>query len=250
MKEKAQDKKLILEQVAQRYDPSSPGNTFDYWFVRLGFEAIKNFLKGDQVLEMGCATGLMTSLLVDVVRNLTVVEGSLQNIRKAQLRVGEREIKVQWFHSLWEDFEPPNTFSDIILAGALEHVENPILILRRARSWLKPEGRIHIIVPNAKSLHRRVGVYMGILQSIYDFSESDKLLEHQRIYDKELLFKHLHESGFTVLHWQGILLKPLSNAQMQGWSELLIRALYQVGLELPDYCGEIYVCAIPTESLR
>jgi len=41
-----------------------------------------------------------------------------------------------------------------------------------------------------------------------------------------------------------VLLKPLSNSQMESWDPDIIEALYEVGKELPDYCSPIYARAV------
>ena len=40
---------------------------------------------------------------------------------------------------------------------------------------------------------------------------------------------------------EGILLKPLSNAQMETLERRLVAALFAVGREHPETCAEIYV---------
>ncbi|MBI4320671.1 MAG: class I SAM-dependent methyltransferase [Chloroflexi bacterium] len=237
-----------LDAIAGTYDPFSPEMEFDYWFVRLGFEAIAKLItRGGSALELGCSTGLMTSLLARVVGRLVICEGSSVNIEIACQRVAPAA-NLSYIHSLWEEFNPDRSFDDIVLAGALEHVADPVSILTRAAGWLSPFGRIHVVVPNARSLHRRVGKYMGCLGELHDLNESDVRIGHRRVYDRDSLLSHIHQAGLSVLHWEGILLKPLSNAQMQGWSESLVRALHEVGRELPDYCGEIYACCGPANS--
>ena len=42
----------------------------------------------------------------------------------------------------------------------------------------------------------------------------------------------------------GIFLKPFSNAQMEMFSDdLMLNALYEMGKEMPDYCGSLLLCA-------
>jgi SAM-dependent methyltransferase len=232
-----------LDGIAGQYDPSSPAKDFDYWFVRFGFETIAKFLADGVTLELGCSTGLMTRLLTEVVAGLVVVDGSAANIQTTRQLVGE-SANVLYVHQLWEGFTPDRQFDNIIMVRGLEHVRAPVGLLSRARDWLAPHGRLHTIVPNAYSLHRRIGVYMGLLSDVHDLHDDDVRVGHHRVYDRDLLFRHVREAGLTPMHWEGIMLKPLANAQMLKWSEALIRAFYQAGRELPDYCGEIYVwCA-------
>ena len=50
----------------------------------------------------------------------------------------------------------------------------PVQLLRWVRTWLQPTGRLHVVVPNADSLHRRVGVAMGALGRVDELSERDR----------------------------------------------------------------------------
>ena len=59
----------------------------------------------------------------------------------------------------WKDFD------NIVLGHVLEHVERPVEILSRVKSWLSANGRVFALVPNARSLHRQMGVVMGLLDS-------------------------------------------------------------------------------------
>ena len=188
---------------------------------------------------MGCATGELTSLLVEGTGDYHVVEGSMRNIEVARTRAPA----AVFHHALFEDFEPPKPFSDILLVCALEHVEDPVDILRRAARWMEPAGRIHIVVPNAESLHRYVGVSMGMLGTIKDLSESDVRIGHRRVYDVGALVADVRDAGLETLHWQGIFLKIVSNRQMLGWDPALITALDDVATRFPANASELYALA-------
>jgi len=231
------DETARLETIAGDYDPSNPDEEFDYFTKRLHVEVIGPWLHGDHVLEMGCATGELTSLMAPLAQRYDVVEGSPRNVAAAEARVpGAR-----FFTSLWEDFAPDDLYSDILLICALEHVAEPVPILDRAATWLRPGGRMHVVVPNAGSLHRLVGVEMGILSRPDELSESDHRIGHRRVYDVHGLLDDVSAAGLRPRHWQGIFLKTLSNAQMLGWDWALIHALHAVGQRLPDRCAELYV---------
>ena len=228
-----------LDHVAGRYDPSDPATEFDYYLKRLQAKAIRTWLRGGRVLELGCATGELTSLLVDAADDYHVVEGSARNIEVAEKRVPA----ATFHHSLFETFKPDAPFSDVLIVCALEHVEDPVEILELARGWLEPGGRIHVVVPNADSLHRHVGVAMGILGRTTDLSDSDVRIGHRRVYDVAALLADVRRAGLSPLHWQGIFLKVISNAQMLGWDWSLIHALDEVSQRFPAHASELYVIA-------
>ena len=231
-----------LDNIAESYDPSSPEKDFDYWFIRLNLESMEQHLAGDRACELGCSTGLSTKLLSSLVKELTVVEGSKDNIAKAQQHA---PANVRFVHSFWEKFQAETKFSDVVAMRVLEHIEDPVALLKNMKHWLLPNGRIHLVVPNALSLHRRVGLHMGLLKELHELNARDLRVGHKRVYDKELLFNHVRQAGCRVRHWEGILLKPLSNDQMKSWPENLVRAFYAMGKELPDWSAELYVCAEP-----
>ena len=230
-----------LESIAGVYDPSNPEEEFDYHTKRLHLEVMGPRLVGRRVLEMGCATGELTSLLAPLAAEYHVVEGSARNVEVASAR----NPSVTFTHALWEEYEPDQPFSDVLLVCGLEHVDDPVAILRRAASWLDKAGRLHVIVPNADSLHRHVGVEMGILATTTTLSDSDHRIGHRRVYTLDTLLDDLRRSGLAARAWEGVFLKVLSNRQMLDWDWELIRALHKVGTRFPAHCAELYVVAEP-----
>jgi trans-aconitate methyltransferase len=228
-----------LEAVATVYDPSNPEREFDYHTKRLHVEVMRPFIRGRHLLEMGCATGELTSLLVGLAERCDVVEGSIRNIEIARGRIPQ----ARYFHALWEEFTPTDRYSDIVLNCALEHVEDPVGTLSRAKSWIEADGTIHIVVPNADSLHRLVGVEMGILETRRSLSASDVRMGHRRVYDLDHLLGDVRAAGLVPLHWQGVFLKVVSNEQMLSWKPALIHALHEVGQRFPTNCAQLYVVA-------
>ncbi len=239
--------KNYLDKIADFYTEED----FDYILLYYGLKVFEENISGEHFLELGCSLGISTSFLLNYAVSLDVVEGSELNIKKAKKRIGNAN-RVNFYHSLWEDFNYPlNKYSDIIWFRGLEHVNVPEKVLRKITPSLASDGRLHIIVPNALSLHRRIGNIMGILKSPWDLSERDKALGHFKVYDRFQLFALLTENGYKIIKWQGILLKPLPNHKMlELYKEnpKLIEALFEIGKELPDYCAEIYVCAIPKKE--
>jgi 2-polyprenyl-3-methyl-5-hydroxy-6-metoxy-1,4-benzoquinol methylase len=237
LSEDTEAKRDQLDEIAAVYDPSNPETEFDYYFKRLQAAALRPWLRGRQILELGSATGELSSLLSPSSDSYSVVEGSQRNINAARARVPA----ATFVHSLWEDFEPERSFTDIVACNALEHVGNPVQLLRRAGGWLEPGGRLHAVVPNGLSLHRLVGVEMGMLNEPLDLSDGDREQGHVRNYTNESLRADLVAGGFEVAHAQGIFLKVVSNRQMLGWDWNLIQAIDRVGQRFPEHGAELYV---------
>ncbi|NIM04776.1 MAG: methyltransferase domain-containing protein [Armatimonadetes bacterium] len=231
-----------LEQAAGCYD-SRRG--LSYRLVRSGADIVLAHAHGPRLLEMGCANGVMTEVFAVHFPEVVVVEGTAAYAEAARAILGDAG---QVHCSLFEEFEPDKPFNDIVMAGMLEHVADPVGLLHRAAGWLAAGGSIHAIVPHAMSLHRRVGVAMGLLTRSEELHSGDIAIGHRRIYTWDSVRSHIEESGLRIVAKEGNFLKPLSNQQMAKWPEDLLEAFQVLGRELPDLCAEIYLQCRPAES--
>jgi 2-polyprenyl-3-methyl-5-hydroxy-6-metoxy-1,4-benzoquinol methylase len=128
------------------------------------------------------------------------------------------------------------------MSHVLEHISDPVYILRKIIGWLKPGAVLLVSVPNAKSIHRLVAVQMGLLSSEYELNSRDLELGHYRVYDKKQLLEHAKEAGFSILESGGYFLKPVSNGQIENnWNQEMIDGFYKVGKYFQDNCAEIFV---------
>jgi trans-aconitate methyltransferase len=233
---------MQLDEEAAPYDQKSPEKDLDYWFTQFDIDVLGLFLIGEKVIELGCGKGDVTEKLAQRCQKLIVVEAAEANIAIVSNRLKERS-NVEFYHSLWQDFDyAAADISDIVFFMGLQYLdhEETLFVLRKIRHFLRPQGRLHVVVPNAKSLHRRIAYCMNLITDVHELSERNHLLGHTRVYDKEMLFDELKECDFDVLHWEGIFLKPLPNDMMTSLDKRLIYGLYEIGKELPDYCAHIY----------
>jgi 2-polyprenyl-3-methyl-5-hydroxy-6-metoxy-1,4-benzoquinol methylase len=212
---------------------------FDKRLIRCRYDTIKPRLRGASCLELGPAEGEMTQFLLNHFDQLTVVEGSPELL--AQIPDHAALIKV---HSLFEEFEPDKAFDTIILEHILEHVNDPVALLARAKEWLAPGGRIILGVPNGHSIHRLVAVKMGMLENPCQLNARDHALGHRRVYNPITFSADIARSGLSVVESGGVYFKPLSNKQIEDhWSEEMIEGFYQLGKDFPDFAAEIFaVC--------
>lgn len=226
-----------LENVATWYKSNED---FDKHLIQYDAQVLKRNSKGGRVLEVGCSSGVLTEKLINFYEEVYVVEGSktyFEYVKKKFKKCGNIKI----YFSLVENFSPHTKFNEIVLAHLLEHLDDPVKQLKRVKKWLYKDGVIHICVPNANSLHRRIGKIMGLISRLDELHLRDIKLGHKRVYTKEGLFTDISKAGLTIERCEGVFLKPLSNEQMKNWHTDLLDALFIIGQELPDYCAEIYV---------
>lgn len=210
------------------------------------YKKIRQHTNGNLILEMGCADGEMTQRLVSDYLDVTVVDGSKTFLDALSKKITAKNIHFQL--SLFEHYSPEKKFDLIIMAHILEHLDDPIAILKKSKDWLKPNGQIFVAVPNAQSIHRMIGVKLGMLPKIDSLNEQDKILGHKRVYTPELLKSHIFEAGFKIEKFGGCMLKPLSNRQIETqWSDELIEAFFALGDDYPELCSEIFAVLVKTE---
>lgn len=99
-------------------------------------------------------------------------------------------------------------------------------------------------VPNAHSLHRLIGVKMGLLADPTELNERDRSVGHRRVYTPDSFAQELKDARLRVIHLGGVFLKPLSNQQIQDtWDDALKEAFYELGMDFPRHAAELFaVC--------
>lgn len=226
-----------LEEIAKRSRYAVGSNAPS---VAYSFKVMSRFLAPGRILEMGPAEGIMSDHLATLGMPLTVVEAGAPFCES----ISARHPDVEVVHSLFEDYVPATRFQSIILGHVLEHVVDPVDILRRAAEWLEPNGRIIAAVPNARSVHRQAAVVMGLLPFEEALNESDIGHGHRRVYNPESFRREFYGAGLEIEYFGGYWLKPLADAQiMQIYTDAMIDAFMRMGERYPDIAGEIYVVA-------
>jgi len=216
------------------------GAKFEAILMLYCLDTLKDYFKGETCLELGCAGGLWTEHLVNYFKRVIAVDGDLELVRETRNRIKSNNLEVVC--SLFEELESNEKFDTILMAHILEHVADPILILRKAKNWLNDDGVILVVVPNANSLHRQAGVKMGLLKRIDELNEVDKKIGHRRVYTWETLKRDIESTGLKIKKMGGIFLKPLTNAQIEAWfTKEMMDAFYELGKEYPEIAAEIYV---------
>jgi 2-polyprenyl-3-methyl-5-hydroxy-6-metoxy-1,4-benzoquinol methylase len=209
--------------------------------IKYSFKIAQRHLFGDSILELGPAEGVMTELLAATGKKLTLVDGSALFCDSLRRRFPHANT----VHSLFEEFQSSELFDNIVLGHVLEHVEDPVDILSRAKLWLKPEvGRLFAAVPNARSLHRQAATIMGLLRQEDALNEMDFHHGHRRVFNPESFRNAFSHAGLRIEIFGGYWMKPVSNAQIEAsWTPEMTDAFMVLGERYPDIAGEIYVVA-------
>jgi len=216
----------------------------EYWSILYQYKIICDYFIGKAALELGCADGAFTEMLIEDFEEITVIDGSSILLNRLKERLDKKKNvnkkKIYLINGFFEDVELEMSYDTIVMGHVLEHLDNPVSVLRKYKKYLKKDGVIIITVPNAKSFHRIAATKMNLLNSIYDLNETDLRLGHKRVYDLNKLKEDIKEAGLELIAQDGYWLKFLSNKQlMEQYNEEVIKAYMEMGREFIENAAEI-----------
>lgn len=220
-----------LDPFGHKYLSPDEARSLDQKVISILVEKLMPLIKGPQVLEMGYGDGLWTGRLIETFGNSHLVDASLELINHAKRMHGN---KLVTYHSYFEEFTPLCLFDSVICTYVLEHVVDPVSVLQRCRAWLKLDGLLLVAVPNATSLHRRLGVVMGLQKDLYTLSAGDRGVGHRRVYDASTLESDLTSAGFAIGGRIPCMFKPLPNSLLSCLSTEQIQGLWHLGDLIPE----------------
>lgn len=203
------------------------------------------FFRKGNCLELGSFKGDFTKRLLNYFDDITCVEASGEAIDEARKQLGD---KVKFINSLFENAVLPGKYDNIVLTHVLEHLDDPVSILKRINDeWLSEGGRFFLVCPNANAPSRQIAVKMGLITHNTAVTESEAKHGHRITYTLDTLERDVKAAGLNVLLRSGIFFKALANFQ---WDRLLntdiiskeyLEGCYQLGQQYPDLCSSIFL---------
>ena len=219
---------------------------FDTILRRYMMRALDPFLPPGRALEMGCYLGDVTEMLAERYTDLTVIEASGELASAAQKRLGAR---ARFLQGMFETIDVAEQFDAIFLMHTLEHLDDPVQVLRRAGGWLNDSGRLFVVVPNANAPSRQIAVQMGLIPFNSAVTDAEREHGHRRTYSLDTLERDVIGAGLRIVHRGGVFFKPLANYQFDKLaggdvvSDAYLEGCYRLGMHYPDLCASIYaVC--------
>ena len=174
------------------------------------FEIAKpHFAKVSQgrVLEIGASNGVMLDIFAENGWQTWGVEPSASAQRAK--RKGHRIIT-----TFFEKADLPENYFDAVIANhTLEHMDNPVLVLKKIHRLLKKDGIVYVDVPNAGGLGAK------ILGKHWPYRLP---LEHKHQFTKQSLSKVFREAGFEVIHFESRSgLFEFADPMLEVWQSLV-----------------------------
>lgn len=211
-------------------------------FMLKSFEPF--FINGN-LLELGSFKGDFTSRFLHYFDEITCVEASSHAIDAARIKLGD---SITFVNGRFESVILPKRYNNIIMTHVLEHLDDPISVLKRIKNeWLAPNGRLFLVCPNANAPSRQIAVKMGLVEYSSSVTPAEKKHGHRRTYSFGTLELDVIKSGLNITHRSGIFFKALSNFQFDKLLETdivspdYLNGCYELGLDYPDLCASIFL---------
>lgn len=212
-----------------------------YYMIR----SFEPFFNKGKLLELGSFKGDFTKKLLPYFDDITCVEGSNLAIEQAKQKLGD---KANFVNALFEKAILSKHYENIVLTHVLEHLDDPVLVLKRINDeWLSDNGRLFIVCPNANAPSRQIAVKMGLITHNTAITPAEIEHGHRRTYTLDTLEHDVVAAGLKVVHRTGIFFKALANFQ---WDLLLqtdiisqdyLEGCYKLGQHYPDLCSSIFL---------
>jgi 2-polyprenyl-3-methyl-5-hydroxy-6-metoxy-1,4-benzoquinol methylase len=213
--------------------------------AHISLRVVKKFARGGRLLDVGCATGyfLNAARLEFEVTGVEPSRWAAEQARRLGLEVREGEVPGQGW--------PDGHFSVVTMNDVVEHVSEPLALLRETHRLLGSGGLLYLVTPDIDSLSARIlrGRWWGLRPAhIYYFSPRTLTAMLARA-GFEVVLLRSYGRVFTYGYW----LSRLKN--YPGWVHgLARRAIEGLGVHdkllYLDTRDSMEVCARKVEPAR
>ncbi|HET9645142.1 MAG TPA: methyltransferase domain-containing protein, partial [Burkholderiaceae bacterium] len=201
-----------------RYEQAYVASDFETIQARMRKRKLLEVLgqwKPSRILEIGCGADALFKHYRDFERFVVVEPGSRFAALAQETAGGDSRIRI--VRALMEDAVSElavESFDCIVLSGLLHEVPSCEPLLEAVAKVTKPHTRVHVNVPNARSLHRLLAIEMGLIQELHEISQLQLTLQQSRTFDAQSLASLCERCGFTVVESGSYFVKPFSHSQM------------------------------------
>lgn len=197
---------------SSRYEKPDHSDVFDRDVILL-----RRVGEGKRVLELGCSTGYITRRLLRQNCTVTAIENDSEAAMAAEgtgATVLDRDLNSpDWGAGLTPEY-------DVVLMGdVLEHLVNPYVVLRQARTLLLAGGYAVICLPNVVHWLSRLQIAFGQFnyQSVGTLDAT-----HLRFFTAHSACRMVEQAGYQVLTFDPIIGGRMSGHIRPAW-QLLAR---------------------------
>ena len=178
------------------------------WLDRSFFKKLLRNIKKQElnILDVGGGTGWLIDLIKQADSRIRFSQ--VVDIDPKAAEIARRNGHA-YFCGTIENFVSASKFDVVLLLNLIEHVENPLAVLRSIRKLLAPEGIVIIKTPNYKSWDAKL------------FRNSNwggyHCPRHWHLFTRSSFVKLTEKAGFTVSHFNYTQGAPFWAISIMGW---------------------------------
>jgi SAM-dependent methyltransferase len=139
-----------LELTGERTLPDVPAE--NYWYRRhlAVYEWIGARVIGKRVLDMACGEGYGSAVLARGAESVLGVDANPEAFEHARLRYTAQNVHFE--RGMVENHGEPRSYDAVVFLQTIEHVHDPVAVLRNLRSLLADGGAAYVSTPNLLTL--------------------------------------------------------------------------------------------------
>ena len=167
-----------------------------------------NYLKGLNILDIGCGGGLISEPMARLGGRVTGIDASEKNIKVAKIHAKKNELKINYLNKSPEELENKEKFDIILNLEIVEHVDNVGLYIESCYNLLKKDGLMFTATLNRS--------FMSYLKAIIGAEYIMRWLpigthDWNKFLKPEELEKQLQDKKFSMVEVKGLEFNPFLN---------------------------------------
>ena len=184
--------------------------------LRVNFIKERTTLAGKKVLDIGCGGGLLAEVLSDLGAIVTAIDASEKTINVAKAHAKKVGSNVNYIKASLEEFskiEPKSRFDVITCLEMLEHVSDPLQILKKCSDLLNQDGDLFL-----STINRNPRSYLfAIIGAEYLLNLLPKgTHDYSKFIKPSELSKWLNKSNLNTIEVVGLSYNPITDNYWLG----------------------------------
>lgn len=188
-----------------------------------------------RILDIGCGAGRLGRVIKER-QGAEVLGIEYTPVAAAQARTNLDKVFEGDIETLAIDIAP-SSLDAVICADVLEHLRNPLTVLRRVRTWMRQKGRLIVSLPNV----RHHSVVRGLLEGHWTYEPAGLLdTTHLRFFTRREAEKFLFRAGFDIHEKQMVPGAEHAEWERQGRKGEVILGRLHIGGMSPEEAEEFH----------
>ncbi len=174
-----------------------------------------NGLFGKKVLDVGCGGGILSESMAAQGAEVTGLDMGREPLEVARLHALESNIQVTYVQNTIEQHadDQPGSYDVITCMEMLEHVPDPLSVVRSCAKLVKPGGKVFFSTLN-RNLQSYLFAIVGAEKLLKIVPEGTH--DHEKFIKPSELLKMIDHSDLTALGITGLQYNPLTDTYKLG----------------------------------